>query len=242
MLRLEGWRVNVKRVHRLWKQEGYRVPRCRKKRVASGQASHACNKKSSLFHNDVWTYDFIFDRLADGRALKILAVTDEYTRQSLALEAGISMNGSAVVSVLNKIAAEHGFPAHIRSDNGPEFIGRAVKQWLTGTATQGLYVEPGSPWQNGYAESLNSRFRDECLNMHIFYTLKEARAIISEWQRKYNERRPHSALGGLPPKVFAARLADMNGTALRYVPPIPFRILSVVALSITTLCYSGYKK
>jgi transposase InsO family protein len=106
MLRLEGWRVNVKRVHRLWKQEGYRVPRCRKKRIVSGQASHACNKKSSLFRNDVWTYDFIFDRLADGRALKILAVTDEYTRQSLALEAGISMNGSAVVSVLNKIAAD----------------------------------------------------------------------------------------------------------------------------------------
>jgi transposase InsO family protein len=235
MLRLEGWAVNVKRVHRLWKREGYRVPRCRKKRIACGQAAHACNKRIALFRNDVWTYDFIFDRLADGRALKILAVTDEYTRQSLALEAGISINGSTVVSVLNKIAAEHGFPAHIRSDNGPEFIGRAVKQWLAGTATQGLYVEPGSPWQNGYAESLNSRFRDECLNMHMFYTLKEARAIISEWQRKYNERRPHSALGGLPPKVFAARLAGMNGTTLRYVPPIPSATLLLETCAQTTM-------
>ena len=115
---------------------------------------------------------------------------------------------------------EHGFPAHIRSDNGPEFIGRAVKEGLSSTATQGLYVEPGSPWQNGYAESLNSRFRDDCLNMHMVYTVKEARTIINEWQRKYNEHRPHSAPGGIPPKVFAARLSDMDGATLRCVPSI----------------------
>jgi hypothetical protein len=116
MLRLEGWAVNVKRIHRLWKREGYRVPPRRKKRLVHGQAANACNKKIALFRNDVWTYDFIFDRFADGRALKILAVTDEYTRQSLALEADISMNGNDVVSILSKIAAEHGFPAYIRSE------------------------------------------------------------------------------------------------------------------------------
>jgi transposase InsO family protein len=160
--------VNVKRILRLWKLEDYRVPPRRKKRLAHGQAANVCNKKIALFRNDVWTYDFIFDRLAYGWALKIPAVTDEYTRQSPALEAGISMNGNDVVSILNKIAAEHGFPAYIRSYNGPEFIGRAVKQRLAATVSQGLYVEPGSPWQNGYAESPNSRFREECLNMPMF--------------------------------------------------------------------------
>ncbi len=210
MLRLEGWSVNNKRVYRLWRREGYRVPKAKKKNILGGSAKNACNKKIALFPNDIWTYDFIFDRLSDGRALKILVITDEYTREVLLLEVGISVNGTSVVNALNKLTKIRGLPCHVRSDNGSEFISKAVKQWFLSTGSSSLYIEKGSPWQNGYAESLNSRFRDECLNMNMFYTMKEAREIIGNWQITYNERRPHSALGGLPPSVFARKVHEQR--------------------------------
>lgn len=181
------------------------MPPLRKKKRASGVADNACNKKRALFRNDIWTYDFIFDRLENGRALKVLALTDEYTRESLALEVGTSADGATVVAVLDRVSKERGFPRHVRSDNGSEFVSRAVKNWFSASGVQGLYVEKGAPWQNGYAESFNSRFRDECLNMYQFQTVHEAKVLIGDWQKKYNERRPHSALGNLPPAEFAKR-------------------------------------
>ena len=217
-LRLAGWDVNHKRIHRLWKREGYRVPQAKKKKRGVGVGLNACDKRRAESMNDVWTWDFIFDRLEDGRQLKVLTVTDEYTRESLAIEAGRSFNGAQVVEVLKRIGRERGVPGHIRSDNGSEFIGRQVKDWLASTGAEGLYIEGGAPWQNGYAESFNSRFRDECLNMNVFYTVKEAREIIRMWRKQYNEKRPHSSLGGLTPKMFATRCLSEDGTPLRFAP------------------------
>lgn len=210
MLKLEGWHVNLKRVHRLWKQEGYRVPIAKKKPRHSGSSANACHKIKAQAPNDVWTYDFIFDRLEDGRALKILAVTDEYTRESLAIVVGNSLGSADVVLTLNDIAKRRGFPRYLRSDNGSEFVSEAVKRWFAASGTEGLYVEKGSPWQNGFAEAFNSRFREECLNMNLFYTVKEASEIIKDWQWRYNERRPHSSLKGLPPAEFARRYQTLS--------------------------------
>lgn len=205
MLCQEGWKVNLKRVYRLWRSKGYRVEAHKNKKVFSGSGANACNRRRASFRNDIWAYDFIFDRLENGRPLKILAVTDEYTRESLALEVGRSIPGSRVIEILNELVLARGLPRGIRSDNGPEFIGKAVGNWLKATGVEGLHVEKASPWQNGYAESFNSRFRDECLNMNQFFTLQEARILINEWQTKYNEIRPHGALSGLPPAEFARR-------------------------------------
>jgi transposase InsO family protein len=218
-LRLAGWNVNYKRIHRLWKREGYRVPKTKKKKRVVGMASNACDKRRAECMNDVWTWDFIFDRLEDGRQLKVLTVTDEYTRESLAVEVGRSFSSDQVLDVLQKITRERGVPCHIRSDNGSEFISRRIKDWLASTGAEGLYIDGGAPWQNGYAESFNSRFRDECLNMNLFYTVKEAREITKLWQKKYNEKRPHSSLGGMTPKMFAARCQSEDGTPLRSAPP-----------------------
>ena len=211
LLRLEGWQINPKRVHRIWKQKGYRVPPARKKSRSSGKSQNACDKRKALFPNDVWAYDFIFDRLENGRPLKILAITDEYTRESIGIEVGNSITGSNVVEILNQLVLERGLPLKIRSDNGSEFICGAVSKWMKIMGVQPLNVEKASPWQNGYAESFNSRFRDECLNTNQFYTIKEATIIIKEWQKKYNEKRPHSGLGGLTPKEFARRQIMMAG-------------------------------
>lgn len=205
LLRLEGWQINPKRVHKIWKQKGYRVGPARKQHRTGGNSDNACNKKRAAFKNDVWAYDFIFDRLENGRPLKILAITDEYTKESIAIEVDSSITGEKVVDVLNRSVAERGLPNNIRSDNGSEFTGKTVKKWLEQTGVKGLSVEKGSPWQNGYAESFNSRFRDECLNMNQFYTIKEARVLIGAWRRNYNEKRPHSALAGLPPALFARK-------------------------------------
>lgn len=203
LLRIEGWRINPKHVHRIWKEKGYRVPPAQKKCRASGNARNACDKRRACFPNDIWAYDFIFDRLENGRPIKILAITDEYTRESLAIEAARSIKGSQVVEILNRLVRERGLPGNIRSDNGSEFIGGEVAAWLKRTGVKGLNIEKGSPWQNGYAESFNSRFRDECLNMNQFYTIEEARILIKDWRSKYNEKRPHSALGGMCPAEFA---------------------------------------
>ena len=205
MLCHEGWKVNLKRVYRLWRSKGYRVEAHKTRKIVCGSGANACNRRRASFRNDIWAYDFIFDRLENGRPLKILAVTDEYTRESLALEVGRSIPGSRVIEILNKLVLERGLPSGIRSDNGSEFTGKAVRNWLKATGVEGLRVEKASPWQNGYAESFNSRFRDECLNMNQFFTLREARILIMEWQRKYNEIRPHGALSGLPPAEFARR-------------------------------------
>lgn len=147
----------------------------------------------------MWSYDFVMDRTHDGKAFRMLTVIDEYSRQSLAIHVKRKLNSQDVLHVLAKLFVAHGPPQHIRSDNGPEFVAKAVRQWLGRLNVKTLYIEPGSPWENGYCESFNGKLRDECLNREIFYTLKEARVLIEQWRRFYNKERPHSALGYRPP-------------------------------------------
>jgi putative transposase len=205
LLRREGWRVNRKRVHRLWRREGLRVPRKQRKRRALGHSANGCQRRRPAGKDDVWAWDFIHDRTADGRPLKWLSVVDEYTRECLVLEVRRSLPAGAVVEMLVKVVERRGTPAHVRSDNGPEFIARAIRHWLARDGIGTLYIKPGAPWENGYAESFHSRLRDELLNGEEFESLTEARVLAEDWQRDYNERRPHSALGYQTPSQYAAR-------------------------------------
>lgn len=200
----EGWRVNVKRVYRLWKREGLKVPqkRCKKRRL--GGSANSCLRRRAAHPDHVWTWDFIFDVTANGRSIKILSIVDEYTRECLALEVSRKMAATDVIDVLLELAAVRGLPEHIRCDNGPEFIAEAIRSWLGTSRVGTLYVEPGSPWQNGYAESFHARLRDELLSTEIFETVAEARALATRWRLEYNHRRPHSSLDYQTPAAFAA--------------------------------------
>jgi len=220
-LRRAGWRVNYKRVHRLWKQEGFKVPRKRHRKRAVGNSSNACDKRSALCRNDVWTWDFIHDRTTDGRQLKFLVILDEFTRENLCLDVGRSFTADAVLGVLAELMACHGVPSHIRSDNGSEFIAKQIQQWLIHAEVDTLYIEPGAPWQNGYAESFNSRFRDEFLEMNYFNTLCETQQLAKKWQEYYNEKRPHTSLGNRTPKEFAEHCLGGCSTSLRSAPQPP---------------------
>ena len=214
-LRRSGWRVNHKRVHRLWKQEGFKVPRKRRKKRAVGDSSNACDKRAANFRNDVWTWDFIHDRTRDGRQLKFLVILDEFTRENLCLDVGRSFTADAVVGVLAELMARHGVPGHIRSDNGSEFIAEQMQKWLVHAEVNTLYIEPGAPWQNGYAESFNSRLRDEFLEMNYFSTLREAQQLAERWQEYYNEKRPHTSLDNRTPKEFAEHCLGGYSASLR---------------------------
>ena len=204
LLRSEGWDVNRKRVQRLWRQEGLKVPRktCKKRR--KGNSENGTQRKSAERVNHVWSYDFVHDQTEDGRPLKWLPVMDEYSRENLALEVGRGMKGADVVEVLDRLVGERGVPEYIRSDNGPEFVSKVVCEWIEKRGFKTLFIDPGSPWQNAYVESFNSRLRDELLNVEIFSTLAEARVLGNEHRRYYNEKRPHSSLGGKSPGVYAA--------------------------------------
>jgi transposase InsO family protein len=204
LLRREGWRVNRKRVHRLWRQQGLKVPRKQRKKRRLGSSANSCARRPARHKDDVWAWDFLHDRTADGRPLKWLTLVDEYTRECLALEVGRGMTARAVAAVLAGVVARRGVPAHIRSDNGPEFIARAIRAWMAGAGLETLYVEPGAPWENGYAESFNSKVRDELLNAEEFASLLEARVLGREWKRQYDHERPHSSLGYLTPAEFGA--------------------------------------
>lgn len=199
LLRAEGWQVNVKRVARIWRQEGLKVPQKQPKRGRLWLNDGSCIRLRPEHPHHVWAYDFIFDRTHDGRALKLLTVVDEYSRQCLAVEVARKLSSRDVLRVLARLMLVHGIPKHIRSDNGPEFIARAVREWLGRLEVGTLFIEPGSPWENGYSESFNGKLRDELLNGEIFYTLKEARVLIEVWQKHYNRVRPHSSLGYRPP-------------------------------------------
>ena len=220
LLRRKGWRVNYKRVHRIWKKEGFKVPIKRRKKRAIGDSSNACDKRVATKKNDVWTWDFIHDRTVDGRQLKCLDIIDEYTRECLSLEMSRSFKTSDVLDILSVLIGEHGPPKHIRSDNGSEFIAEKMKKWLEIVGVETMYIEPGAPWQNGYAESFNSRFRDEFLEMNYFYTLKEAQQLTKAWKEKYNTKRPHSSLGDMTPKEFAAFCGDSGSVSLRSTTPV----------------------
>lgn len=203
LLRAEGWRVNNKRVRRLWRREGLKIPRRVKKKRRLGHSGNGCVRRRAVRSNEVWSYDFLFDQTADGRTLKILPVVDEFTRECVVMVAGRSLAAKDVVAALARAAKERGMPGHLRSDNGPEFIAEKVKGWLAATGTETLYIEPGSPWENAYSESFNSRLRDELLNGELFSSLKEAEVLLEQWRRAYNEERPHSSLGYVAPAVFA---------------------------------------
>jgi len=207
LLRQEGWRVNRKRIHRLWRAEGLRVPRKQRKKRYLGHSANGCARRRAEHKDHVWAWDFIHDRTHDGRPLKWLSIVDEYTRECLALEVGRGMTADGVIDVLAELFAVRGVPKHIRSDNGPEFIAKAIRRWLSHAGVQTLYVEPGSPWENGYAESFHSRLRDELLAREEFANLAEARALGAAWRLEYNHRRPHSSLGYRTPAEFAAGCA-----------------------------------
>lgn len=228
LLRREGWSVNVKRVHRLWRREGLKVPQIQRKRRRLGHSENSCTRRRSERPDQVWSYDFLYDQTADGRQLKILPIVDEYTRECLTIEVERGMDAEAVVSTLEYLFEIRGEPEYIRSDNGSEFIAEAVKGWLARRGSKTLYIEPGSPWENAYSESFNSRFRDELLDREMFETLKEAKVIIEDHRLEYNHRRPHSSLGYRTPAQFAAACVRPGADSLPPgdVVPIPDPLLS----------------
>jgi transposase InsO family protein len=199
LLRNEGWRVNHKRVERLWRREGLKVPKKQPKRGRLWFNDGSCVRRRSEYPNHVWSYDFIHDRTADGRAFRALAIIDEWTRECLSLDVARSLRSGDVLDRLESLFVQRGTPQYIRSDNGPEFTAKAVRSWLTQLEVQPLFIEPGSPWENGYVESFNGKLRDELLNREIFYTLREAQVLIERWRLHYNQLRPHSALNYQPP-------------------------------------------
>ena len=208
LLRKEGWEVNRKRVQRLWRQEGLKVPRRQPKRGRLWLNDGSCIRLRPLHKNHVWSYDFVSTRTHDGRALKLLTVLDEHTRQCLAIKVARRTRAHDVIEVLTDLFVRHGPPEHLRSDNGPEFTAKLVRRWLARLGVQTLFIEPGSPWENGYNESFNGKLRNEFLNGEIFYTLPEAVVLIEQWRRLYNTVRPHSAYGGRPPAPETVKPAD----------------------------------
>jgi putative transposase len=199
LLRWEGWLINHKRVERIWREEGLKVPHKQPKRGRLWLGDGSCVRLRPTHPNHVWSYDFVMARTHEGRPIKILTVIDEYTRQCLAIVAERHLRADDVLFCLTDLFVKHGTADYIRSDNGGEFTAKVVRQWLSRLAVQTLYIEPGSPWENGYNESFNGKLRDELLNGEIFYTLREAQVMIERWRQHYNTIRPHSALGYHPP-------------------------------------------
>ena len=211
LLRGEGWTVNHKRVERLWRREGLNVPQKQPKRGRLWLADGSCIHRRPEYRHHVWAYDFVADRTHDGRPLKILTVVDEYSRECLAIVVARRMRSTDVLETLATLFMTYGVPAHIRSDNGSEFTAALVRLWLEALDVQTLFIEPGSPWENGYVESFNGKLRDELLDREIFYTLTEAKLLIERWRRVYNTVRPHSALGYRPPAPEAVRPVSIGG-------------------------------
>jgi putative transposase len=199
LLQQDGWQVNHKRVERIWREEGLKVPKKRPKRGRLWLNDGSCVRLRPTHRNHVWTYDFVADRTHNGRSIKMLTVIDEYSRECLAIVAERNLTSDDVLDCLTDMFIRHGAPEYIRSDNGSEFTAKAVRRWLSHIGVQTLYIEPGSPWENGYIEGFNGKFRDELLNGEIFYTLKEAKMLIEKWRMEYNTFRPHSSLHYRPP-------------------------------------------
>jgi len=191
--------VNPKRVERIWRQEGLKVPRKQPKRGRLWFADGSCIRRRAEHRNHVWTYDFVFERTHDGRPLRMLTLVDEYTRECLAIDVERRLDSENVLECLEALFVSRGTPEFIRSDNGAEFTAKAVREWLARVNVKTLYIAPGSPWENGYIESFNGKLRDELLDREIFYTLHEAKVLIDRWRQEYNTFRPHSALGYRPP-------------------------------------------
>ena len=206
LLRREGWPVNKKRVHRLWRQKGLKVPQkqCTRRRLPNpGGSENSCTRRQAEHKDHVWSYDFVMDLTEDDRRLKMMPVVDEYTRECLCIDVECSISAEDVVSTLASLFRSRGEPAFIRSDNGPEFIAKTVKQWLEASEVKTLYIEPGSPWENAYSETFISRFSDEVLKREVFANLLEAKVLVEDYRGHYNHQRPHSALGYRTPAEFA---------------------------------------
>jgi putative transposase len=199
LLQSAGWQVGKDRVQRIWRREGLKVPQKQRARGRLWLGDGSCVRLRPERANHVWSYDFVKAMTHDGRALRILVVIDEYTRECLALRVARRLGSLQVIETLADVMLVRGIPEHIRSDNGPEFIAGELRKWLDKLGTMTLYIEPGSPWENGYCESFNGKFRDEFLNGEIFYSLKEAQILTERWRVEYNTKRPHSALGYRPP-------------------------------------------
>jgi putative transposase len=207
LLRAAGPRASNSRILRLWRREGLRVPQKKRKRRRLGSSANGCQHRSAERQNHVWAWDFVFHRTPNGSALKWLSIVDEYTRECLALKVARHFTSEDVIDTLAELIAQRGVPTHIRSDNGPEFVAKAVQRWLAQLEVNALYIEPESPWENGYAESFHSRLRDEFLAMEVFDRVATARRLTASWREDYNTLRPHSSLGYVSPAEFAARYA-----------------------------------
>ncbi len=226
LLRDAGWLVNDKRVERIWRCEGLKVPAKQPKKGRLWLNDGSCIRLRPEHRDHVWSYDFVEDRTHEGRKFRTLNVVDEFTRECLAIRVARKLNSTDVIDVLSDLFILRGVPGHIRSDNGPEFIAQAVQDWITAVGAKTAYIAPGSPWENGYVESFNARFRDELLDGEIFYSLKEAQVIIESWRRHYNTVRPHGSIGYKPPapEVFVPAFAAWPAAKPRPSPPAMLRV------------------
>jgi putative transposase len=214
LLRNEGWQVNHKRVERIWRQEGLKVPPKQPKRGRLWLNDGSCIRLRPAYPNHIWSYDFMQDRTHNGSAFRILNIIDEYTRECLLARVERRLSHEEVLEELARLFWSRGIPDHIRSDNGPEFTAERVRKWLPRLGVKTLFIEKGSPWENGFIESFNGKMRDELLNREIFYTLKEAQVLIEEWRQYYNHKRPHSSLNYRPPAPVTIMVQPLSTVAL----------------------------
>jgi putative transposase len=245
MLKAEGWRVNHKRVERLWREEGLKIPKKQPKRGRLYLNDGSCIRLRPLYLNHVWSYDFVADTLVGGVGIRMLTVIDEFTRECLCIQVAYSLKSDDVLEALGDLFLTHGLPEHIRSDNGSEFTAGALREWLRKLHVKTAFIEPGSPWENGFNERFNGSLRDECLNRERFYTLKEAQVIIEAWRQEYNHIRPHSSLNYRPPAPLAivsmpapSRCVGASGAGmLTMLPDKPLIYLNRLRLNLDT--FSG---
>jgi transposase InsO family protein len=209
-----GWDVGTDRVQRIWRREGLKVPRKQRPRGRLWLNDGSCIRLRPERRNHVWSYDFVEAQTHDGRKVRLMTLIDEFTRECLAIRVARRINGLGVLETMADVMIERGIPEHIRSDNGAEMTAKIVRSWLASVGAKTLYIEPGSPWENGYCESFNGKLRDELLNGEIFYSLKEAQVVIRQWRHHYNTIRPHSSLRYRPPapQTFAPPLSHLDGT------------------------------
>ena len=215
LLQQAGWRVNHKRVERIWRREGLKVPQKQPKRERLWRNAGSCVRLRPCSPNHVWAYDFVQARTHDGGAFRLWTVIDEYTRECLAIQVSRHIRSEDVLDLLTELFALRGTSEHLQSDNGPEFCAQALREWLGRVGVKTLFIEPGSPWENGYNESSNGKLRDELLDREIFYTLQEAKVLIEQWSQRYNTERPHSALGYRPPAPGAVKILPLVAGQLR---------------------------
>ena len=234
LIRHTGWHVNHKRVERIWKREGLQVPKKQPKRGRLWMNDGSCVRLRPERKDHVWAYDFVQGKTHNGRPFRMLTLVDEWTRECLAIDTARRLNSDDVLERLSWLFATRGVPEHVRSDNGPEFTAKVVRAWLKKVGVKTLFIEPGSPWENGYVESFNGKLRDELLNGEIFYTLKEAKVLIERWRVHYNTIRPHRSLGQRPPApetrlmpIDRAEAAIAAGPASASLQPVQQRKISV---------------